>query len=180
MTTQSTGTPILCFVGRSQTGKTVLLEKLIPELKRRGYRVGTIKRHAHPGLDFDVPGKDSWRHAQAGSDFVVIAGPDKLGSVRSLQQPLSLEEVAATITGVDIILVEGYKQSAQPKIEVLRAERSSEPLCSADEVLAMVTDVPLGWAVPCFGLNDVTALADFIEGHLLQRPPEDTAKAAHG
>jgi molybdopterin-guanine dinucleotide biosynthesis protein B len=154
-------------VGRSKTGKTTLLEKLIPELKRRGYKVATIKRHSHAGLDFDVPGKDSWRHAQAGSDHVVVAGPDKLASIRNLDHELTLDEVAATISGVDIILVEGYKRADKLKVEVVRAERSSEPLCTSDELLAVVTDVDLDLATPRFGLDDVQPLADLIEAHCL-------------
>jgi molybdopterin-guanine dinucleotide biosynthesis protein B len=162
--------PIVCVVGRSKTGKTTLLEKLIPELKSRGYRVGTIKRHSHPGLDFDVPGKDSWRHAQAGSEHVVVAGPDKIASVRVLERELTLDEAAATISGVDIILAEGYKRSDKPKIEVVRAERSVEPLCTADELLAVVTDVELTLATPRFGLDGVTGLADLIEARVLGAP----------
>jgi molybdopterin-guanine dinucleotide biosynthesis adapter protein len=161
--------PVVCVVGRGKTGKTTLLEKLIPELKRRGYRVATIKRHSHPGIDMDVPGKDSWRHAQAGSDFVVLAAPDKIASIRRLDHELTLDEVVATIVGVDIIITEGYKRAGRPKIEVVRAERSSEPLCNADELLAVVTDVELDLAVPRFGLNDVYPLADLIEETFLAR-----------
>ena len=97
------GTPIVCVGGRGKTGKTgktTLLEKLIPELKRRSYRVATIKRHSHSGLEFDVPGKDSWRHAQAGSDHVVVAGPDKLASVRKLERELTLD-IAAPRFGLE-------------------------------------------------------------------------------
>ena len=117
-------------------------------MKSRGYKVATIKRHAHPGIEIDVPGKDSWRHAQAGSDYAVIAAPDKVASVRRLERELTLDEVAATITGVDIIITEGYKRANKPKIEVVRAERSSEPLCTAEELLAVVTDVALSLPVP--------------------------------
>lgn len=76
--------PIICVVGRSKSGKTTLLEKLIPELKRRGYRVATIKHHSHPGFEIDVPGKDTWRHAQAGSDHVIISAPDKVADRKSV------------------------------------------------------------------------------------------------
>jgi molybdopterin-guanine dinucleotide biosynthesis adapter protein len=172
--------PIVCVVGRGKTGKTTLLEKLIPELKSRGYKVGTIKRHSHPGLDFDVPGKDSWRHAQAGSDYVVVAGPDKMASMRNLERELTLDEVAATVTGVDIILVEGYKRADKPKIEVVRAERSSEPLCTADELLALVTDVDIAMPVPRFGLNDVRPLADLIVARCLPADSGSAARSGHG
>ena len=110
--------PIICVVGRSAAGKTTLLEKLIPELKSRGYRVGTIKHHAHPGFEIDHPGKDTWRHARAGSDHVVIAALDKIASVRPVDREPTLDEVAATISEVDLILTEGYKRSGEPKIEV--------------------------------------------------------------
>ncbi|MCU0489929.1 MAG: molybdopterin-guanine dinucleotide biosynthesis protein B, partial [Anaerolineales bacterium] len=73
--------PILSIIGKSNSGKTTLLEKLIPELRQRGYRVATIKHHAHAGFEIDQPGKDTWRHAQAGSQVVVITAPDKLALI---------------------------------------------------------------------------------------------------
>jgi molybdopterin-guanine dinucleotide biosynthesis adapter protein len=180
MTAEMGRTPIVCVVGRGKVGKTTLLEKLIPELKSRGYKVATIKRHAHPGIEIDVPGKDSWRHAQAGSDFAIIAAPDKLASVRRLDRELTLDEVAATVTGVDIIITEGYKRADKPKIEVVRAEKSSEPLCAAEELLAVVTDVALDLPVPRFGLDDAPALADLIEARFLGGGTQARAKATHG
>jgi molybdopterin-guanine dinucleotide biosynthesis protein B len=161
-------TPILCIVGRSGSGKTTLLEKLIPELKRRGYRVATVKHHVHPGFEIDQPGKDSWRHAQAGSDHVVLAARDKVASIRLLDRELTLDEIAATIPGVDIILAEGYKWEAKPKIEVLRAARSSELVSRPEDLLAVVSDLasPVG-DVSRFELDDVPGLADLIEIHFL-------------
>ncbi|RLC76146.1 MAG: molybdopterin-guanine dinucleotide biosynthesis protein B [Chloroflexi bacterium] len=161
------GIPIVSVVGKSNVGKTTLLEKLIAELKQRGYRVGTIKHDVH-GFDIDHPGKDSWRLAQAGSDAVVIASPQKLALIKRLEGELSLDEVASYIPDVDIILTEGYKRADKPKIEVYRQGVGDELLCSSDELVAVVTDVALDIPVPQFDLNDVSGLADFIEEKFLK------------
>jgi molybdopterin-guanine dinucleotide biosynthesis protein MobB len=162
--------PVVSIVGRSGVGKTTLLEKLIPELKQRGYRVGTIKHHSHPGIDMDRPGKDTWRHAQAGSDHVMIVAPDRVASIRRVVQEPGLDEVLVAMAGVDIVLTEGYKRADKPKIEVVRAERSTEPICTAGELLAVAADIPLGLPVPCFDLNDAAGLADLIEELFLRKP----------
>ncbi len=161
--------PIICFVGRGKVGKTTLLEKLIPELRRRGYRVGTVKHHVHAGFEIDQPGKDTWRHARAGSDHVVIAAPDKIAWIRRVDREWSLEEVASRMPDVDIILAEGYKRAGKPRIEVVRAERSTDPICEERELLALVTDTPLAFDVPSFGLDDAAGLADFIERRFLRQ-----------
>lgn len=160
--------PIISVVGRSDSGKTTLLEKLIPELKRRGYRVATVKHHFHPGFEIDQPGKDTWRHAQAGSDHVVIAAPDKVASIRRVEREPTLDEIAAGITDVDIILTEGYKRAGTPKIEVVRSARSREPLCTPDELIALATDVPVDLDVPQFDLEDAAGLVDLIEERFLK------------
>lgn len=162
--------PIICVVGRSKAGKTTLLEKLIPELKRRGYRVATVKHHAHPGFEIDQPGKDTWRHAQAGSDHVVIAAPDKVAAIRRVAQEPTLDEIAATIQDVDIILCEGYKRANQPKIEVIRAARATQPLCTPQELLAVAADLVLPLDVPQFDLDDAVGLADLLEARFLRQP----------
>ncbi len=155
--------PVICIVGRSGSGKTTLLEKLIHELKRRGFRVGTVKHHSHAGIEIDRPGKDTWRHAQAGSDHVVIAAPDRVASIRRVDREPTLEEITATMRDVDVILAEGYKRTGQIKIEVVRAARSCEPLCTPDELLALVTDVEIAYDVPRFELEDAPGLADLVE-----------------
>jgi len=155
--------PIITIISKSKSGKTTYLEKLIAELKRRNYRVATIKHHSHAGFDIDKPGKDSWRHAQAGSDHVIIAAPDKIASYRLLQHELSLAEIAAEIRDVDIILTEGYKQAGKPTIEIVRSEISSTPLNIRQERFAIASDVSLDLGVPRFDLDDVTGIADLIE-----------------
>lgn len=159
--------PVITIIGKSGSGKTTLLEKLIAELKRRHYRVGTIKHHSHTGFDIDRPGKDSWRHAQAGSDHVVIAAPDKIASYRMLQQELSLDEIVAGMKDLNIILVEGYKRAGKPTLEVIRSEMGLDPICPPEQCIAIASDVPLSLAVPRFDLSDVEGIANFIEARFL-------------
>ncbi len=156
--------PVINIVGKSKSGRTTLVEKLIRELKQRGYRVGTIKHHSHPGFEVDKPGKDTWRHAQAGSDHVVISAPDKIASIRLVEREPDLYEIAATMTDVDVILTEGYLRSGQYRIEVVRAERSREPICQPEELLALASDIELPYDLPCFDLDDAAGMADLIEG----------------
>jgi len=158
--------PIISVVGKSGAGKTTLLEKLIAELKRRGYRVATVKHDVH-GFEIDRPGKDSWRLAQAGSDSVVIASPQKLALIKRLDRELALSEIAALLTDVDIILTEGYKRGDAPKIEVSRREKGRELLCTPDELVAIVSDQSFDLDVPQFGLDDTVGIVDLLEGTFL-------------
>lgn len=159
--------PILSIVGKSNSGKTTLLEKLIPEIKRRGYRVATIKHHTHPGFEIDQPGKDTWRHAQAGSDQVIIAAPDKIASIRRLERELSLDEIAAQIRDVDLILTEGYKRAGKPAIEVLRSANGLERISQPPQLIAIASDTRLATELPLFDLEDSAGLVDFIERNYL-------------
>ncbi len=161
--------PVISVVGKSDTGKTTLLEKLIAELKRRGYRVATIKHDTH-GFDVDRPGKDSWRHAQAGSDVVVISGPNRLALIEKREQEMALDEIVSRLTNVDIILTEGYKRGDKPKIEVSRREKGSELLCTEEELLAIATDQPSEMNVPQFSLDDAAGLVNLIEERFLAKP----------
>jgi molybdopterin-guanine dinucleotide biosynthesis protein B len=158
--------PIISVVGKSGVGKTTLLEKLIAELKERGYRVATVKHDVH-GFEIDQPGKDSWRLAQAGSDSVVIASPKQLALIKRLDKEMVLSEIASFLKDVDIILTEGYKRGNAPKIEVSRQERGGELLCPADELVAVVSDRSYDLDVPQFGLNDATGIVDWLEGRFL-------------
>lgn len=160
--------PVVSIVGRSGSGKTTLLCGLIPELKRKGYRVATIKHDVH-GFDIDKPGKDTWKHAQAGADTVVISSPWKVATIEKVEQELTLEQVVARIENVDIILSEGYKRNDQIKIEVFRSTVHSEPLCSQnDRLLAIVSDASPDLGVPVFPLNNYAGIAEFIENKIFK------------
>jgi molybdopterin-guanine dinucleotide biosynthesis protein B len=159
----SMSVPLVTVIGKSRSGKTTLLEKLIGELTRRGYRVGTIKHHSHRGFEIDQEGKDSWRHARAGSTHVVIASPDRIASYRSLDHELSLDEIMREMTDVDIVLAEGYMQAGRPTIQVVRASHSLEVIGSPSQCIAFATDARLDVPAPCFGLDDVVGLTDLVQ-----------------
>ena len=157
---------MISIVGRSQSGKTTLIEKLIPALKRRGYKIGTIK-HSHHIFDFDKTGKDSWRHKDAGAETVIIASPGKIAMVKNDYRG-SLDGLQRFFDDLDLIITEGYKKEDKPKIEVVRAARHADVLLENDKhLVAVVSDVELQLNVPVFDLEDVDRLADFIEAKYL-------------
>jgi molybdopterin-guanine dinucleotide biosynthesis protein MobB len=159
--------PVVTLIGKSKSGKTTLLEKLIPVLRQKGYRVGTVKHHSHAGFEIDQPGKDSWRHAQAGSQHVVIVAPDKIASYRFTETEASLDEVLEEFRDVDIVLVEGYKRAGKPSIEIVRAERGTELLSSVEQRIAVTTDTQLDTTGPHFDLDDIEGIAALIEMRFL-------------
>lgn len=162
--------PIVSIVGRSNSGKTTLLEKLIRELAGRGRRIGTIKHHFHGPVEVDVPGKDSWRHRRAGARTVALASPDTLFLVGDTAGTWSLEAIAhQALFEVDLVLTEGFKSGPMPKIEVNRAAQEMPLLCGPeDRLAAVVTDRDLALPVPRFGLEETGPLADFIEREFLK------------
>lgn len=148
------------IVGVSNSGKTTLIERLVPLLRARGLRVGTIKHDAH-GFDLDRPGKDTWRHREAGAEAVLISGPNQLALMRRLDGPTDPQTLAdAYMPDMDLVIVEGYKRFEFPRFEVVRAANSTAPVCAPAELVGLVTDVPLAYgAVPRFDLNDVESVA---------------------
>jgi molybdopterin-guanine dinucleotide biosynthesis protein B len=154
--------PVITIVGHSNSGKTTLIEKLIPELKRRGYRVGTIK-HTHHGFSMDQKGKDTFRHRAAGADAVLAASPGQIALVKSLPE-VSLDSLLPYFQDMDIVLVEGFKQDKKPKIEVFRSQIHQTPLFPEDDLLvAVVTDSPYSARVPVFQFEGIQAICDVIE-----------------
>ena len=113
--------PAIAVVGRHNSGKTTLIEKLIAELVARGHDVGSVKHHHKTGFEFDVPGKDSYRHRQAGASETVIAAPDQIARVRTLEHEVECSEIVRSMPGHDIIVVEGYRKSGLPTIEIMRS-----------------------------------------------------------
>ncbi|MBN1365782.1 MAG: molybdopterin-guanine dinucleotide biosynthesis protein B [Syntrophaceae bacterium] len=162
-------TPLISIVGKSNSGKTTLIEKLIPELLKRGYRVATIKHNKH-GFDIDHEGKDSWRHKKAGAFATVIACPTRVAFVEDIDHDHSLGEIRDKyIKGADVILAEGYKGNPFPKIEVFRSKFKRDLLCDKeDNLLAVASDVKLDIDVTYFDINDLKSIVDLIENTFLK------------
>ena len=230
--------PAVSVVGRHNSGKTTLIEKLIAELVNRGLDVGSVKHHSHVGFDIDIPGKDSYRHRAAGASETVIAAPGQMACIKTVEGELECADIVRGMPGHDVVVVEGYRKSGLPTIEIMRAGSEADsrvaavfaegarrgwPLgadftqlaregapssegpsagevsqgashaCSAGvgdrfamqrpdhgdvsnkmpgaRTVAVVTDIAEAreaasiYGIPAFDLDDVAALADFIQGH---------------
>jgi molybdopterin-guanine dinucleotide biosynthesis protein MobB len=151
--------------GWKNAGKTGLMERLVTEITSRGLSVSTVK-HAHHDTDVDQPGRDSFRHRTAGAREVLLASPRRwalMHELRDAPEP-PLAELLEKLSPVDLVLVEGYKRDAHPKVEAYRAETGKALLASqGDTIRAVASDVPQpDLALPVFDLNDTAAIADFI------------------
>ncbi|WP_299691386.1 molybdopterin-guanine dinucleotide biosynthesis protein B [uncultured Tateyamaria sp.] len=151
-------------VGWKNAGKTGLMERLVSDITARGFSVSTVK-HAHHSFDVDHPGKDSHRHRVAGANEVLLASRQRVALMQELRgadEP-SLDDLLARLSPVDLVLVEGYKRDAHPKVEAHRAE-TGNPLIAPEDatVRAVASDVPLTLDRRVFDLNDTRAIADFI------------------
>ncbi len=164
---------IISIVGLSGSGKTTLLERLIRELKWRGLSVGTIKHSSHPH-PMDMPGKDSWRHKKAGAERTLFVGPTTLQYVADLEDEPTPKSLAGLyMSGLDIVLVEGFLTEEGDKIEVVRSERSKRPICKPGEIegtvgglIAVMSDLDakaLGEpGVEVLDVDDIEGLANLI------------------
>jgi molybdopterin-guanine dinucleotide biosynthesis protein B len=157
---------LVAIVGKSDSGKTTLIEKLIPELLGIGLRVGAVKHRSH-GFDIDHPGKDSWRHGQAGAQAYAVASPDRLAFVTKLDEELPLTTIARRFFGgFDLVVAEGYKYAAPHRVELFRlAAGHTTPLCGPGESLAVITDAPIEHE-HLFALDDARGLAQFLAARL--------------
>ncbi|UCG54073.1 MAG: molybdopterin-guanine dinucleotide biosynthesis protein B [Dehalococcoidia bacterium] len=152
--------PVVSIIGRSKSGKTTLVEKLVTGLKQRGYRVATIK-HAQE-IDFE-PGKDSWRHIQAGSEATIIVSPDEAVLIKSITSADTFNDISRLLgEDYDIILTEGFKQADTPKIEV-RYGRDNTPLKNIKRLVAVVSDQSVEKDVRYFSSRDTAKLVDLLE-----------------
>ncbi|MGQ9618289.1 MAG: molybdopterin-guanine dinucleotide biosynthesis protein B [Candidatus Aminicenantia bacterium] len=155
--------PIICIVGKSDSGKTTIIEKLIHELKRRGLKVGTVKHDVHE-FEIDKEGKDSYRHKRAGAEFVLLSSPNKIALIKDVEREYTLDELREKfIEGVDLVLAEGFKRSSFPKIEVFRKDLHKDLLCSeTDNLIAIVSQKKFTLNVPHFNFDEISKLADFL------------------
>ncbi len=156
---------VIGLAGWSGAGKTTLLRRLIPLLTARDLRVSTLK-HAHHNFDVDQPGKDSWEHRQAGAREVLVASSVRWALMHELRGDTEpgLPAMLAQMSPVDLVLVEGFKREAHPKIEVHRAA-NAKPLLHPDDpsIVAIASDAPLhGLRIPLHHLDDVAAIADVV------------------
>jgi len=156
-------TQIISIAGKSNSGKTTLLEKLIFELNGRGYKIGSVK-HTHDGFDFDKKGKDSWRHKKAGATATLVVTDTKIALVKEDTRSY-IEKMETFLGDTDLILAEGFKKQPLKKIEIFRTDSDhKEPMCMEDSnLIAFVTDSEYRPRVPVFGLDDVQGIASFIE-----------------
>jgi molybdopterin-guanine dinucleotide biosynthesis protein B len=154
--------PILCFVGRSNSGKTTLIERVIPELVRAGYKVATVK-HAGHGFDLDTEGKDSWRHKRAGASSVAVLSKGSMAMFADVPDQMKVEEVRDRFLDhtYDLIIAEGWKNEGYPKIVIVRDQIGEIPV-SSEGLLAVVSDKSVDLDIPLFSLDDVVGLAALI------------------
>jgi len=165
--------PVISIVSKKRSGKTTLIEKLIPALAAKGYRVGTVKHDTH-GFDIDHEGKDTWRHKQCGASTVVISSPWKLSLIKDVEEEIRLDQIVASFFGgVDLVLTEGYLRAGKPQVEVFNSNAHDQPLHikgESNSLFAVMSDVPVDLGVPNYDINNVDALVEIIVKEFLPPP----------
>ena len=165
--------PYSRFVGRSNSGKTTLIERVIPELVRNGYKVATVK-HAGHGFDLDTEGKDSWRHKLAGASAVIVISKSSLAMFADVSDQMKVEEVRDRYldSTYDLIIAEGWRGEDYPKIVVVRDQVGEVPV-STDGLLGVVSNKPVETQVPLLDPDDIPAVAALIMRHFPRRSRDD-------
>jgi molybdopterin-guanine dinucleotide biosynthesis adapter protein len=174
---------IIGLAGWSGSGKTTLITKLIPRLIARGVLVSTLK-HAHHGFDLDQPGKDSFFHRAAGATEVIISSAKRWAILHELREEpeWNLRSLVAKMSPVDLVLVEGFKRDAFPKLEIHRAA-NNKPLIHPEDprIVAIASDIALPQAkVPVIDLNDIETIADLLLARAVPVDATQSAVAARG
>lgn len=162
--------PVIGFAGRANSGKTTLVEKIISVFAGQGIKVAVIKHTHHAFFDFDVPGKDTYRHKQAGAASVIVASSARLAMVKDTPGEYSLAEIISRyVDDADLVVVEGFKRAGIPKIEVYTRSSGEPPLCIAGDAsfIAVATDDDIDAPVPKFKRDDIDAIAGFISLNIL-------------
>jgi len=169
---ERTPVPTVSFVGKKKSGKTTVLAGVIGELARRGRRIAVFKHDVH-GFDVDIPGTDSYRLREAGAVVAGISSPQMYVLVHKPDAEPGLEELIARVgVPVDLVITEGFKREAAPKIEISRRERSATRICEEDELVGMATDQPFAdLSVPQLALDDFAGLADLVEERIITAWP---------
>jgi molybdopterin-guanine dinucleotide biosynthesis protein B len=157
--------PVIGVIGRKNAGKTTLVERLVAEFVRRGWRIATVK-HAHHDADIDQPGRDSWRHRAAGAREVALVTGNRWAIMHEAAAEPSLHEVMARLAPADLVIIEGYKREPHPKIEVRAAGGQSIAAGDPDVVAIAADDRPADATLPWFRRDDAVGLADFIARRL--------------
>jgi molybdopterin-guanine dinucleotide biosynthesis protein B len=167
------GDRVFGVTGWKNAGKTTLVERLVAEFVRRGWRVNTIK-HAHHDLDVDQPGRDSFRHRLAGATEVAVVGGHRYAIMREQNEP-ALDEVLARLAPADLVLIEGYKREPHRKIEV---RAGGEPMAPGDpNIIAIAADErPQDGRLPWFRRDDIVGIADFIAARLSRASDEPASR----
>lgn len=160
---------ILVVVGKKKVGKTTLIEKLISALKSRGYKIGSIK-FTTQDHEFDTPGKDSFRHAQAGAESTLILSPTKIALFSHTLRDKNLDQLLNFVFAeYDLVIGEGFKNSSFPKLEVFDSKKHSGLLCSPENnLIGVVGDIDPFLGVPYFSPDQIDSLVEFIKDHFLK------------
>ncbi|MHB8280367.1 MAG: molybdopterin-guanine dinucleotide biosynthesis protein B [Candidatus Humimicrobiaceae bacterium] len=154
---------IISVIGKSGSGKTTLIKRIIPELIKRGYKLGTIK-HVHHNFEIDQPGKDSWIHKNAGAVSVLISSKNKIAFIKELDDEIPVKEIIFQFfKDIDILLIEGYKEEDFPKIEVVGRKELCKKISRSPFLLMVVSETPIDVSVPVYNPKEIIKIADFLE-----------------